>query len=152
MKFMPINFGENMVRVYGGPYFDRPADMVGIKLALEIDLPCDISLPIRDYSIPNERDAKRALLSCMKAIAAGRDVYVGCWGGKGRTGLFMAILAKAAGVADPVSYVRATYNPHAIETAEQADFVKKFPVFWLRWSYRALAFTKKTNPKLAPKL
>lgn len=49
----------------------------------------------------------------------------------GRTGLFLAILAKAVGFNDPVAYVRKHYYNHAVETAEQAKYVEAFDVSWV---------------------
>ena len=143
MNFMPIEFGNKVINIYGGPYFDRPHNMVGVKLAEEINLPCDIDLPIVDYSIPDVKQAQKALLATIKAISSGKEVYVGCWGGKGRTGLFMAILAKAAGISDPIGHVRSNYNPHAVETEEQITFVKNFPTLTLSCAFKALSFKEK---------
>lgn len=137
MRSLILDFGGKHVEIYGGPYFERPSSCFGVKVAQEIDLPCNISLQIRDYSVPDEKQAKRALLGCIKALSRGESLYVGCWGGKGRTGLFLALLAKSAGVADPVGYVRSTFNAHAVETEEQKKYVESFPAFWLRWAYKA---------------
>ena len=40
-------------------------------------------------------------------------------GGWGRTGLFLALLAKVCGVENPVTYVRENYSPRAVETTDQ---------------------------------
>lgn len=133
--FMPLPFGGGSVRVYGGPYYYRPLSMTGVKLAQEINLPCDINLPIADYSIPRPDLARRALLASIDALERGESLYVGCMGGKGRTGLFMALLAKAAGVEHPIEHVRSTYFEHAVETLEQERFVKAFDVAQARQAY-----------------
>jgi hypothetical protein len=126
-KFMPLPiFGGT--KIFGGPYFHKPERMAGVKMAVEIDLPCDISVPTRDYSVPNEKDLRAGLVAAVDLLAAGRELYAGCYGGIGRTGLFMACMAKAARVPDPVAWVRQTYNPHAVETPEQQAFVKAFDV------------------------
>lgn len=148
MKSMPLQFGGGVVEIFGGPYVNRPAQMTGVKLAVEIDRPCDINLPVRDYSVPEVDQAQAALRECLARMLKGEQLYVGCWGGTGRTGLFMALLAKAAGVSDPVAYVRATYNDHAVETPEQEAYVRDFPVGMLKWAYRAASFSAK---KAAPK-
>jgi hypothetical protein len=135
MKSMPLMFGGQVVEVYGGPYFDRPSNMVGVKLAREISEPCDIDLPILDYSVPDPQQASKALQACFERMQKGESLYVGCWGGKGRTGLFMALMAKASGHPDPIGHARATYNPHAVETQEQADFVRDFPIRLLSKAY-----------------
>ena len=149
MRSMPLNFGGKVVQVYGGPYFDRPADLVGVKLAQEINLPCDIDLPIADYSVPDPRQARQALLACFKRMAQGEPLYVGCWGGKGRTGLFMALMAKAAGYEDPIGHVRSTYLSHAVETPEQAKFVNDFPTFWLSKAYGLASFAAQRSSRRA---
>jgi protein-tyrosine phosphatase len=54
-------------------------------------------------------------------------VHVGCRAGIGRTGLFLACLARAAGVeGDPIAHVRAQYDPHAAETAAQEAMARGF--------------------------
>lgn len=137
MNSIVLHFAGRAVNVYGGPYVKRPAHMTGVKLAAEIDEPCDIDLPTRDYSVPDARLARKALLQTIKRLAKGESIYAGCWAGVGRTGLFLALLAKSAGVEDPVGYVRSTYHAHAVETAEQKKYVEDFPVFWLSQAYRA---------------
>lgn len=137
MNSMPLRFGGGLIHIYGGPYRQRPQGMCGVKLAAEINAPCEIDLPIHDFSIPSEREAKRAILKTIAALAKGDTIYVGCMGGIGRTGLFLALLAKSAGVKDPVEYVRATYYSHAVETPEQKKFVENFSTFWCRFAYSA---------------
>jgi protein tyrosine/serine phosphatase len=44
-------------------------------------------LTIRDMRVCNERHMRRVLDTIDKDIAAGRAVYVHCWGGIGRTGM-----------------------------------------------------------------
>jgi protein-tyrosine phosphatase len=68
------------------------------------------------------------LEKAVQAITLGYPLYVGCMGGKGRTGLFLAVLAKAWGIKNPVEYVRANYYPHAVETKEQYAYVTNFKV------------------------
>lgn len=150
MKSMPLQFGGRVVEVFGGPYVERPAHMTGVKLAVEINEPCDVDLPVRDYSVPDVGLAQKAIRECLGHMMRGQSLYVGCWGGKGRTGLFMAILAKAAGVSDPVAYVRSTFNEHAVETPEQEAYVRDFPVGMLKWAYRAASFSAQKAAPAAP--
>jgi len=87
------------------------------------------------------------VLACLEktihAGLAGKQLYIGCMGGWGRTGLFMALLAKASGISDPVAFIREQYTPHAVETKEQQDYVANFDVspiqrnLW-RWAWKAL--------------
>jgi protein-tyrosine phosphatase len=145
-----LYFGGKAVSVFGGPYVHRPTHMTGIKLAVEINLPCDIDLPIVDYSVPDVAATKRVLLQTIKRLSKGETLYAGCWGGMGRTGLFLALLAKVAGVSDPVSYVRSSYHPHAVETPEQKKYVADFPVFWLKWAYRVASQVAKSSAVAEP--
>jgi hypothetical protein len=110
---------------------------VGVKMAQEIkfrprvpgiDYPVEISIPTEDYKTPDPKQLKAGLKQAVKQILNGRPVYVGCMGGRGRTGLFMAVLAKAFGVANPVEYVRANYYHHAVETKPQYQFVTDFKI------------------------
>lgn len=122
------------VFVVGGPFRKAPNDAAGfvrVKLAQEIQAGCEIDLPIRDFSTPKVEPTVAAVKQTLDALAQNRLVYVGCMGGFGRTGLFLACLAKACGIADPVAAVRAQYTPHAVETPEQKRFVEDFPVDWM---------------------
>lgn len=135
MASIRLNFGGKCVDVFGGPYVQRPAGMVGVKLAAEVDAPCDIDLPTKDYSVPDVGLATQALSKTIEKMGDGETIYAGCWAGLGRTGLFLALLAKVAGEVDPVAFVRASYNAHAVETAEQKKYVELFPVELLRETY-----------------
>ena len=124
---LPLFFGRYHT-VFGGPFFERPTTMVGVKLAREINRPYDLSVPIKDFSVPNKVDLDEGLELAVSYILDGDPVYSGCFGGKGRTGLFLAILAKAFGIENPVEYVRENYSRHAVETQEQYDFVMDYSV------------------------
>lgn len=127
--------------VVGGPY-DGYADFakandapfgVCVRAEAARGLSKHAHLPIEDFSVPEDPDRVRAVLKqALRAALDGRDVYVGCMGGWGRTGLFLALMAKAAGIPDPVGYVKATYSHRAVETNEQARFVEDFDVGPLR--------------------
>jgi hypothetical protein len=135
---LPTRWGK-YYRVYGGPFIEAPGHSVSIKMAKEINLPCSISIPTRDFSTPLLGDLDIGLEAAVEALIDGKPVYVGCMAGRGRTGLFLAVLAKAFGIPDPVEYVRRTYYAHAVETAEQYDFVTSYQVpptvLWrIRWA------------------
>ncbi|ATS92338.1 tyrosine phosphatase family protein [Stenotrophomonas phage vB_SmaS_DLP_5] len=112
--------------VYGGPYKLRPAKMVGVKMAIEIDRPFDIEVPTVDFQVPAMEDMIEGIDKAVTEILKGKPLYVGCMGGIGRTGLFLACLAKVFGEKDPVLYVRKHYIPHAVETMAQQKFVANF--------------------------
>ncbi|HEY0819767.1 MAG TPA: protein-tyrosine phosphatase family protein [Rhizobacter sp.] len=141
---LELAFGAITGTVTGGPFDYSPQlspETLTVKLAKEINLPCDVDLPIRDFSTPNIQLAELALRSAIRAIKNGRPVYVGCMAGQGRTGLFLALLVKvaqdyelrwgenpedAADLLPPVEYVRKHYYAHAVETAGQYAFVNQF--------------------------
>lgn len=127
--------------VYGGPYMHKPEGIHGVKMAEEIDLPCTINVPTRDFSIPREEDLMYGLIQAVILLRKHGELYVGCMGGRGRTGIFMAALVKImteAGVEiDPpsmrkmpkeVAFVRMNYNQHAVETDEQMKLIKNLNV------------------------
>lgn len=124
---MPL-IGSQGFRVFGGPYRQRPSDMVGVKMAEEIKAPCDVSIPTRDYQVPDTDVLNEGLNAAINCMLRGRTLYVGCMGGMGRTGLFLAVLAKAMGVPNPVKFVRENYYSHAVETNGQYDFVTQYEV------------------------
>ena len=142
-KEMNLNQGINIDlgvkvqgRVFGGPfkqYVHNTRRLVGIKMAVEIHHEHDFSVPTQDFSVPSTKDMSAGILYAIQAIADGNDVYVGCMGGIGRTGLFMGCMAKVMlnygtliGISDPVLFVRKNYMGHAIETDEQQAFVRGF--------------------------
>jgi len=140
-KNIPVSFGTIEGNIYGGPfrrYLKGTRRLVGVKMAAEIDHPYDFKVDTEDFSIPEQSDMQRGILFGLQALSKGNDVYAGCMGGIGRTGLYMACMAKVmiqyaeATGADlpvpntPVAYVRAHYLGHAVETASQQNFVARF--------------------------
>lgn len=144
-KGIPVQFGSVKGWIYGGPfrrYEPGTRRLVGVKMAEEIDHPHDISIPTEDFSVPDYVTMQQGLIDAVKALVGGNDIYAGCMGGIGRTGLFMGVMAKVmvdyakavgedppplAQLADPVKFVRAHYKGHAIETQQQQTFVMTFP-------------------------
>jgi protein-tyrosine phosphatase len=67
-------------------------------------------------------------------LAAGRPVYVHCWGGKGRTGTVIGCylirhhLATRDTVFDRIAWLRRDIRPYQIspETEEQYEFVRSW--------------------------
>lgn len=124
---LPLRPGKYFT-VFGGPYKERPANMRGVKMAAEIKLAFDVSIPTEDYSVPDKGALMVGLEEAVDLILSGQPVYVGCMGGMGRTGLFLAVLAKAFRVKSPVPYVRRKYYSHAVETDKQYSFVTKYKI------------------------
>lgn len=141
---LPIKLGYEGAwldfEIIGGP-FDayRPGENGDFGVCVRAErVPramADLVVPIIDFSVPDpslrdlvENTVERAIVAAME----GKRVYVGCMGGWGRTGLFLALLAKACGKEDPVGYVRKHYTPHAVETYDQVRYVAAFDVSRLR--------------------
>ena len=68
---------------------------------------------------------------------SGGQLHVGCFGGTGRTGLYLAGMAKVMPEYrrkmhrpqfDPVLYVRKQYLSHSVETLEQKEFIRDLDV------------------------
>jgi hypothetical protein len=81
-----------------------------------------------DFGLPADRAlAARTFAEAWRRSACDR-VEVACTGGRGRTGTALACLAVLDGVpnADAVAFVRAHYDPRAVETPWQRRFVARF--------------------------
>lgn len=113
-------------QLHGGPYRNKPDDMLGVKMAKEINLPYEVSIPTRDFDVPKLSDLNKGIEQVLQLIAKGKSLYVGCAGGIGRTGLLFAILSKLFGSSTPIKDVREGYNPHAVETEDQKGIVNDF--------------------------
>ena len=122
---LPLKFGKYYT-VFGGPFMEVPEDMFGVKMASEIRYPHDVSIPTRDFNVPSLEALETGLLKVLDAMGKGEPVYVGCMAGRGRTGLFLAVLSKVFGIKQPVEYVREYYYSHAVENNLQYDFVEKY--------------------------
>lgn len=144
---MRLVVGPLRTYVYGGPYMSFPSELpnfVGVKMAAEIDRPCTVSVPTQDFSTPDVTQFKLGLLQALMLMRSGRQVYVGCMGGIGRTGLFLGGLAKVMSeyrrknkrrplekkfkVKGLVQYVRDQYLGHAIETSGQQEYLRLLDV------------------------
>jgi hypothetical protein len=149
-RSMPVQFGPVKAQVFGGPFKEyRPGQrrVVSVKMAAEVNHPHDISIPTRDFKVPKLSDMHAGIAKALEAIVQGNDLYAGCMMGVGRTGLFMACLAKVmlnyaeqkawdflsrdelkknAPLHPAIIYVRKHYNSHAVETDDQKQFVSDF--------------------------
>lgn len=143
-KIVEFRFGEIMA----GPYADRP-DWTENLCLLEVDpggprkletgfavyaldeIPTAYHFPIKDFSVPSDEDMVAAVRWAYMRLREGKTVYVGCLGGIGRTGTFLACLALLDGKKEPVLWVRDHYLPHAVETPEQMAFVDSLKMPWL---------------------
>jgi hypothetical protein len=124
--------------IFAGPITAAPADNFRVRLAPEVDAPAEITVPVRDFGIPDDPDQWRA--AALKLIRVGlngkRRPFTGCKGGIGRTGTMLATIAKILGEENPVIWTRAHYRHEAVETVAQELFVGLLDVRvqqdWLR--------------------
>lgn len=135
---LPWYMGKRRLTIWGGPYAGAPDQAFAVCLRethYKVHMTPDVRLPINDFSIPKQPpgEVMQILKKTLAAALNGETVYVGCMGGWGRTGLFLALLAKSVGKADPVTYVRETYSDRAVETEEQKQFVTMFDATQIRW-------------------
>lgn len=84
-----------------------------------------LHLPIVDFGVPNRPDLEEALDRVLDYALNGKNVAAHCMAGVGRTGLFMAMLARRVfgyGGKEAITWVR-RYVPEAVSTADQVRFV-----------------------------
>ncbi|MBS7812369.1 protein-tyrosine phosphatase family protein [Roseococcus pinisoli] len=116
------------VTIFGGPFDACPKKAYSVCLEVHSALAdsATILLHAPDFGTPDPqetRDAMRQLWEAMRE-APNSVYYVGCMAGQGRTGLFLALMARLAGIEDPVGYVRREYYRAAVETPTQQKFVR----------------------------
>lgn len=87
----------------------------------------DIYFKIVDMGVPKSLEDFSKLISwTAKEMKKGKSVYVGCIGGHGRTGLFLAALTKfMTGDKDAITTVRENYCKKAVESSEQINWLNK---------------------------
>lgn len=131
---LSIVFPNFEYTIQGGPYMAKPAHKAGVKMAAEINLFCTIDIPTEDFSIPDVQVFKRGLVRAINLMQQNIQLYVGCYGGVGRTGLFLAGLVKVSRAYGnqsqdtAIRYVRKYYDSHAVETQQQIKFINDLNV------------------------
>ena len=83
-------------------------------------------IPWPDYGLPVRQSAATRAIRIAYERAAGERVAVMCGHGSGRTGAILAVLAVLGGVAPEkaVTWIRAAYRAHAVETPWQRRWVR----------------------------
>ncbi len=116
-------------RIYAGAIRMAPPEMIRVCLAGELRDRYDHELSINwsDFA-PPPPEVRELLEEVRMHLRFRHPVYVGCYGGTGRTGTFLALLAKMDGVESPVAYVRNEYRKQAVETRQQYRFVMEYDV------------------------
>jgi hypothetical protein len=87
-----------------------------------------IHAPIEDFSTPEKGALLLPIEQTLAAAQAGENIVIHCHAGVGRTGLFIACLARVVfelSAADAVDWVRRTI-PSAVENEAQMAFIRDF--------------------------
>lgn len=130
------------VTIYGGSCFTpavKDADIyIGFDSGMNvprapkpwepvIEGPVQACYPIRDSYPPEDFDSfDRMMRWVASQLLYGKKVHVGCIGGHGRTGTFLAALVKHLnGNLDAIAYVRKNYCEKAVESKSQVQWLMK---------------------------
>ena len=84
-----------------------------------------IHLPIPDFDVPSKEDLEEVVKKTVEHAQVGKNILIHCHAGLGRTGLFVAYLARRVlGLSseEAIHWTR-KYIPHALETDEQRQMV-----------------------------
>ena len=139
---LTLPLGASRRQFYAGSFKNFPGKgYYGIKLAPEVNVPAHLVVKIPDFGLPRELDTYSALRVLLYQAALGRKVYIGCMGGYGRTGTFLALLYRLLGVKDSIEFVREIYDSHAVETEAQEHFVKTLFTGPLRYDLMRARYT-----------
>lgn len=125
-----LMLGGRAVTITGGPFDALPAGARGLCLEPRAARAAEAEwrLDIPDFGVPDPEALREVLTAILAAMRERPDdaYHVGCRAGLGRTGMALACLGAMTGVAEPIAWVRATYHPAAVETAEQEAMVAGF--------------------------
>lgn len=141
---LKVNIGKVQGVLIGGPYKAKPMKMLGIKMAAEIQASHSVSVPTEDFNVPTLEDLTTGIVSGLMLLRQSSELYVGCMGGIGRTGLYLAAIRKVQLAVEfgwtkktldqdrlgqqAIIQVRAEYLPSAVETKQQQEYIRKLDV------------------------
>jgi protein-tyrosine phosphatase len=87
-----------------------------------------IDLPIPDFDVPAQEALSAAVEAALARARAGHNLAVHCYAGYGRTGMFLACMARRAlgmSAEEAIRFIRSVV-PTSIEVPEQIDIVRKY--------------------------
>jgi protein tyrosine phosphatase len=94
-----ISLMESDERDHSGQSFTSYEDqMESLAKKIKVTVTFD-QIPIKDLSIPTERQMIRILNQIDICIKYGKPIYVHCWGGRGRTGTVVGCYLARHGIA-----------------------------------------------------
>ena len=95
-----------------------------------------LSFPVADFTVPDEGTVVEVLDAIDSELAAGRTVYLHCWGGRGRTGTLVGcwLVRHGASGDDALERVSMLHRPtpagalgrRSPETDEQCELVRRW--------------------------
>jgi hypothetical protein len=121
------------------PYADT-LTRLGEEMGIQVS---SIRMVIRDQERPSPEVMNATLDEMERSIAAGRPVYVHCWGGRGRTGTVVGCflvrqgLTGEEGLEKMEELRKGASNGHLPSPKTEAQ--KEFVRCWRRWDRRALS-------------
>lgn len=142
-KIMLPNFDNNH-QFFGGSYYLNGVSFPGFRVNLMAEhlLESDLSVPIDDFSVPsNEGNFIISMATIAHKLLLNQPVFVGCYGGRGRTGLALASLAHLTGEPDPIVWLQSNYLLDSPETNQQKEFVMSLPCGLLNSSKQITAWS-----------
>lgn len=138
-RLIRLPFRDKDLLFIFGPYRERVRGTYGVKLAPEVEGQADLLISIPDFGVPGQAEYQIALARLILLADEGHVVYVGCRGGIGRTGMVLAGLRRVLckrGADDCITWGRANYHPHAVETRAQENLIRDFDVAAVRNAVR----------------
>jgi protein-tyrosine phosphatase len=87
-----------------------------------------IHLPIPDFQVPTHESLEAAIQATIESARAGKNIVVHCYAGLGRTGMFLACLARRVygmSADQAIHWVRSII-PGAVETTGQVHIIQDF--------------------------
>jgi len=125
---IPLNTGR-IGYITAGPTKDLPDTHMLVRCAAEIPVHPErvfCSVAVHDFKPFVEDDLLARVPTILKALDEGKKLYVGCWGGTGRTGTLLAVLVgqhQSFSGEQAIDYIRDNYKKGAVETKDQEDQV-----------------------------
>lgn len=129
------NAAGDIMYVYGAPYVDKPRGMDGVKMAAEIKRKCTVDIPTQDFDVPEMEVYTKGIEQALELLVKKGEIFFGCMGGIGRTGLGIAGLLKLydktylGGTKAATMYrdiIRKEIHPHAVETKQQLEYINTY--------------------------
>jgi hypothetical protein len=87
-----------------------------------------IQLAVHDFDSPPNGELKTAVEDALQGVSGGKNLVAHCYAGVGRTGMFLACMARQVfgmGAEEAIRWIR-SYIPRAVETNEQIQMIHEY--------------------------